>query len=240
MRRIATATAVLGTLSAVALISATLAPAAVADGSGTGSGIDKQRMMVKKDVPAVLGKTTTYGFTNRTLDRTLDICEDAVGKSTAIVAPARQAWVDIENKSTKAAPYSDESEFVYQYDGTPAATAAFADLKAAAAACTGVTTGKEQSSSDTGVTLTTTLSTGQATAGAAGAAVWVQESTIYKAPAGNPANGSKLILYKVFSQPGDAIVVTQFYINGASAISAAQTAAVQQLAATNSMRWMAR
>ena len=227
-------------MGAAALVVAAFAPAAVADGHGTGSGIDKQRMMTKKDVPAVLGKTTSYGFTNRTLDRSLGICEDANGKTVSIVAPPRQAWVDIQNKSTSAAPYSEEQEFAYQYDSTKSATAAFADLKAAAAACTGVTTGKEQSSVDTGVTLTTTLSTGPASAGAAGAAVWVQESTVYNAAKGSPEYGAQVVLYTVYTQPGDAILATDFYINGASAISPAQATAVQQLAAGNSMRWMAR
>ena len=240
MRRSMLSTCAVGAVGAAALVAAVLAPAAMADGHGTGSGIDKQRMMTKKDVPAVLGKTTTYGFTNRTVDRSLGICEDANGKVISIVAPPRQASVDIENKSTSAAPYSSESEIAYQYDGTSSATAAFADLKAAAASCTGVTTGKEQSSNPTGVTVTTTLTTGTASAGAAGTAVWVQESEVYNAPKGLPEYGSKGIVYHVFTQPGDAILLTVFYINGASAISPAQATAVQQLAAGNSMRWMAR
>lgn len=228
------------TIASAVLMAAALPPAALADSHATGSGITEQRMMVRKDVPAVLGRTRSYGFNNRTLDHSLGICEDATGKVVSIVAPTRLAMVDIENKSTSAAPYSAESELAFQYDGADAATAAFASLKAAAAGCTGTTTGKEQASRDMGVTVTTTLSTGAAAGGAAGAAVWVQESTVYSAPAGNPANGSKFVDYKVFSQPGDAILITLFYVNGASSISPAQVAAVQQLAAGNSMRWMAR
>jgi len=240
MRRSLTSCGLIVALGVFALAAAALAPSAMADGRGTGSGIDSKRMMTKKDVPAVLGKTTSYGFSNRTVDRSLGICEDANGKVISIVAPPRQASVDIENKSTSAAPYSSEGEIAYQYDGTASATAAFADLKAAAAACTGVTTGKEQSSNPTGVTVTTTLTTGTASAGAAGAAVWVQESEVYNAPKGLPEYGSKGVVYHVFTQPGDAILLTFFYINGASAISPAQATAVQQLATGNSMRWMAR
>jgi hypothetical protein len=240
MRRATAPSAAVAVLAAATVVSAALSPVALADSHSTGSGITKQRLMTKKDVPAVLGRTTSYGFTNRTVDRSLGICEDSNGKVVAIVAPPRQASVDIENKSTTAAPYSSESEVAYQFDGTPSATAAFADLKAAAAACPGVTTGKEQSSTDTGVTVTTTLSTGTASAGAAGAAVWVQESVVYNAPKGSVEYGAKTVVYRVFSQPGDAILETQFYVNGASSISPAQVAAVQQLAAGNSMRWMAR
>ncbi len=219
-------------------LSAALAPAALADGKGTGSGIDKQRMMRKSDVPAVLGKTTSYGFSNRTIDRSLGICEDANGKVTSIVAPTRQAWVDIENKASKTVPYSSDQEFVYQYPSTDAATAAFKALSTAAAACTGTTTGNDPGS--TQIKVTTTLSTGTVPVGAAGTATWVQESSAYTAPAGFPANGAKTIQYTVFAQAGDAITSTVYFVNGSDAISPAQVTAMQQLAQGNAMRWMAR
>ena len=237
--RMSRRTASIATVAAgLVALAAAVAPSALADGHGTGSGIDKQRMMRKSDVPAVLGKTTSYGFTNRSLDRSLGICEDANGKVTSIVAPTRQAWVTIENKATKAAPYSSEDEFVYQYDSTDAATAAFKALATAAAACTGATSGKDPGS--TQITLTTTLSTGTVPVGAAGAATWVQESTAYTAPAGFPANGAKTVSYTVFAQAGDAITSTVYYVNGSDGISPAQVTATQQLAQGNAMRWMAR
>jgi hypothetical protein len=194
--------------------------------------ISPQRAMTRADVPKSLGTTKNYDFNNKSIDKSLDICWDSAGPIASVPAPARQAHVNIETVSKQ---YTSVAEVIFQFASLDDATAAFATLKAASAKCTGSTTSKSSSSPTDPETITSVL-----THGAVGQGFFIQDSSTWNAPKASEAYGSKTVVFTVYSQPGDAIIETQFYVNGAAAVTSAQRAGVVNLAQTNAMHWMAR
>ena len=194
--------------------------------------VDRQRLMGVADVPRVLGRFSPESV-SRQVDPIITLCQDANSELVTIPAPMRLTTVTI-NSVPGARLYRSVAEDVYQYPNGQAAASAFTSLTQSASACSGTTTRRDGQG---GYTEQVRLATGSVD-GASPAAIWTRQQTMYlRAPADSPLNGHRDILYRVFTQAGNAIIVTTYAINGASSLRAGQAAAVQRLALSNAARW---
>lgn len=194
--------------------------------------IDRPRLMSVADVPRVLGRFSPESV-SQPVDPIITLCQDANSELVTIPAPMRLTTVTI-NSISGARLYRSVAENVYQYPNEQAAASAFTSLTRSASACSGTTTRRDE---EGGYAEQVRLATGSV-GGVPPAAIWTRQQTKYlQAPADSPLNGHRDILYRVFTQAGNAIIVTTYAINGASSLRAGQAPAVQRLALSNAARW---
>jgi len=228
--RRAVAVALSGLLTLGIVLTSTVAKAETARVTQS---IDRQRLMSVADVPRVLGRFSPESV-SQPVDPIITLCQDANSKLVTIPAPMRLTTVTI-NSVSGARLYRSVAENVYQYPNEQDAASAFTSLTQSASACSGTTTRRDE---EGGYTQQVRLATGSLE-GVPPAAIWTRQQTRYlQAPADSPLSEHRDILYRVFTQAGNAIIVTSYFINGASSLRAGQASAVQRLALSNAARWM--
>lgn len=220
-------------LSGLLTLGVVLTPSvAKAETARANQSVDRQRLMSVADVPRVLGRFSPESV-SQPVDGIIELCQDANSKLVSIPAPKRLTTVSI-NSVPGARLYRSVTEDVYQYPNEQDAVSAFTSLIQSASACSGTTTRRRD---EGGYTEQVSLATGSVDGAPAGA-IWTQQQMRYlQAPATSPLRGHQEILYRVFTQAGNAIIVTRYFINGASSLRAGQASAVQRLALSNAARW---
>ena len=198
--------------------------------------IDPQRLMSASNIPGVLGRFPAVSVSSP-VDPIITLCQDAAYGLFSVPAPQR--LTSVTTNASRGRLYRSVTEDVYRFDSATAAATSFATLVATATSCAGTTSRAD----DSGGTMGVRLATGRVPAGASrpAAPVWTRQQTAYTdVPAGSPLANHRDVLYRVFTRSGDAIIVTTYFVNGASSITARQASAVQRLAVGNAAHYASR
>lgn len=216
---------------ALAVLGGTLAPpVARASITVVGLSVDRQRLMSAADVPRVLGRFSPESVSHP-VDPGMTVCRNASGEIN-VPTSARQVTVTVHSVPG-ARLYRSVSEDVYRYSDEQAATRAFTSLAQAATPCTGTTSRRD---AEAGYTEQVTLATGTVSGSTS---IWTRTQSVnLQTPMDSPLHGHRDVNYRVFTQSGDAVVVTSYFINGAASLRAGQASAVQRLALANAVRWL--